>query len=63
MEDISQEIDQMFSDLNSPPHIENPPLDHTSTNPITPDHSPTPSPPPPYSEPLIQPTTPEPPTP
>ena len=35
MEDISREINEMFSDLYSPPHIDNTPLDHTSTNPIT----------------------------
>ena len=63
MEDINREIDQLFSDLDSPPRIDNPPLDHTSTNPITPNHSPTPSAPPPNSEPLIQPAAPEPPPP
>ena len=65
MDEISREIEELFSDLlkKSPPQTYDPSPDHISTNPITPGHSPTPSPPLHHPESLIQPAAPEPPPP
>ena len=65
MDEISREIEELFSDLQekSPPQIHDHSPNHISINPITLDHSPTPSPPLHHLESLIQPAAPEPPPP
>ena len=64
MEEINQEIDELFSNIleGSPPEIDDLTPEHIPTTPITPDHSPSPSaPPPPNPEPATEPAASEPP--